>query len=389
MRGQPLASALCLSRGMLAAVMMAALGVPSVAEAQSGNAGQKANSGKQAGASELRRSAAKSKAIALAKKSRVTPEAAPLKTEDLPKRSLAELDELIAQQRKLVAANPKDETVRRNLGWISVEVANRVLEAESLGRAEEVTGYTTLIRTRLADTLWRVTQIARQGTIRARAALGLYHSEGILVPEDHVRGCDHFSQAAAAGHVAAAYRASLCLASAEPERARQWLGQSASGGHAGAQEAMGRACIENTSMDATCAKRWLEPAATQGRVSAMSLLAWLHAREGTEPALLQATKLYRTAAEAGDLAAQNNLGEFYETGRGVPRQPVQALDWYRRSAEKGFAPAQFNLARLLAYGVGTERDPASARGWATKAQEQGIGQAAELLKLLTEAEKPR
>jgi hypothetical protein len=374
--------------------MMAGPGVPGAAEAQSGNAGQGVGPGKETGAHAQRRSTARSSAvqrkeIARAKQPRAAPEAVPLRTEDLPKRSSVELEELIVQQRKLVAANPKDETVRRNLGWISVEVANRVLEAESLGRIQEVSVYTTLIRTGLADTLWRVTQIAQQGTARARAALGLYHSEGILVPKDYARGCNYFSQAAAAGHVAAAYRASLCLANTDPERARQWLGQSARGGHAGAQEAMGRTCIENTSIDAACAKRWLEPAAGQGRVGAMSLLAWLHAREGTEAALLQAAKLYRTAAEAGDLAAQNNLGEFYETGRGVPRQPVQALDWYRRSAEKGFAPAQFNLARLLAYGVGTERDPASARGWATKAQEQGIGQAAELLKLLAEAEKPR
>ncbi len=360
--------------------MMAASSVAGTAEARSG---------KETGANTQRRSALQSKAGARAKKVPAAPAAVRLNADDLPKHSVAELGERIVQQRKLVAASPKDETLRRNLGWISVEAANRVLEAESLDRTQEVSHYTKLIRTELADTLWRVTQIAHQKQVRAQAALGLYHSESILVPRDAARGCDYFSQAAAAGHVAAAYRASLCLTNAEPERARQMLDQSARGGHAGAQEAMGRACIENTSIDAVCAKRWLEPAAVQGRVGAMSLLAWLHARDGTEAALLQAVKLYRSAAEAGDLAAQNNLGEFYETGRGVPRQPEQALDWYRRSAEKDFAPAQFNLARLLAYGVGTERDPASARGWATKAQEQGIGQAAELLKLLAEAEKPR
>jgi len=374
--------------------MMAGPGVPGAAEAQSGNAGQGVGPGKETGAHAQRRSTARSSAvqrkeIARAKQPRAAPEAVPLRTEDLPKRSSVELEELIVQQRKLVAANPRDETVRRNLGWISVEVANRVLEAESLGRIQEVSVYTTLIRTGLADTLWRVTQIARQGMARARAALGLYHSEGILVPQDYARGCNYFSQAAAAGHVAAAYRAFLCLVKAEPERARQWLEQSARGGHAGAQEAMGRACIEKTSIDAACAKMWLEPAAGQGRVGAMSLLAWLHAREGTEAALVQAAKLYRAAAEAGDLAAQNNLGEFYETGRGVPREPAQALDWYRRSAEHGFAPAQFNLARLLAFGVGIERDVVSARGWATKAQRQGISQAAELLELLAGAEEPR
>jgi hypothetical protein len=246
-----------------------------------------------------------------------------------------------------------------------------------------------LIRSSLADTLWRVTQLAREDPVRAQAALGLYYADGILVPADLARGCDHFAKAAGAGQLAAAYRAAQCFSKAEPERARRWLEQSATGGNPAAQETMGRACIEGASVDADCAKKWLQPAAAQGRVSAMSVLAWLYAREGTPESLSQASKLYRAAAEAGDFAAQNNLGELLETGRGVPREPAQALRWYQKSAGSGFAPAQFNLARLLAFGIGTERDTAAAREWATRAHGQGIAQAGELLKLIAEADKPR
>ena len=102
-----------------------------------------------------------------------------------------------------------------------------------------------------------------------------------------------------------------------------------------------------------------------------------------------ALRLWRPLAEHGLAAAQNNLGELLETGRGVSREPVQALGWYRKSAESGFAPAQFNLARLFAFGIGTERDAAAAREWATRAQGQGIAQAAELLNLIADAEKSR
>lgn len=317
------------------------------------------------------------------------PTAAPLLAGELTKRTPAELEALIAEQRNAIKTAGRDETARRNLGLISVEAANRILQAQSLGRAQQVSTYVTLIRTSLADTLWRVTQLAREEPVRAQAALGLYYADGILVPADLVRGCDHFVKAAGAGQLAAAYRAAQCLAKAEPERAQRWLEQSAVGGNPAAQETMGRACIEGASMDAACAKKWLQPAAAQGRVSAMSVLAWLYAREGTPESLSQASNLYRAAAEAGDFAAQNNLGELFETGRGVSREPAQALGWYRKSAESGFAPAQFNLARMLAFGMGTERDTAAAREWATRAQGQGIAQAAELLKLIAEAEKPR
>jgi len=308
---------------------------------------------------------------------------------DLTRLSSAELEELIAEQRRHVPANPRDETVRRNLGWISMEAANRILQAEALGRMREASTYVAMIRASLVDTLWRVTQLARQEPSRGLAALGVFHAEGILAPKQAARACDEFAKAAALGHAAAAYRASLCVAKTDPKAARRWLEQSAGAGHAGAQEAMGRACLETSSVDLACAGHWLGLAAAQGRISAMSLLAWVYAREGTDAALSRAATLYRVAAETGDLAAQNNLGEFHETGRGVPRDTAIAIQWYRRSAEQGFGPAQFNLARLLAFGMGTERDTVQARDWATKAQAQGIAQADELLRLLSDSEKRR
>jgi len=310
------------------------------------------------------------------------PRIAPLRPGDLAKRSLVELEKLIAAHRKVVKVKQKDETIRQNLGWISIEAANRVLHAQSLGHVRDSAAYLTMIRTTLADTVWRVTRISRTEPERATAALGLYYSDGILVAADSARGCKFFARAADLGHAAAAYRTSVCLSKTDPEKARQWLEKAAAGGDAAAQEAMGRACIEGARVDPACGKKWLEPAAAQGRVGATSVLAWLNVREGTRESLKRAAELYRAAAEAGDFVAQNNLGELLETGRGVSLEPRQALQWYRKSAESGFAAAQFNLARMLAYGIGTDRDPAAARVWAAKAQEQGIAQASELLKTM-------
>lgn len=339
-------------------------------------------------AGRLKASQAKPKPRAPAPVQRVTPAPAvsALSANELAKRSSAEMESLIAAQRRMTGNAATSEMARRNLGLISIAAANRILAAEALGRGGEAATYTAMIKASLADTLWRVTQLVREEPARAQAALGLFHANGILVTADPAKSCDFFAKSATAGQTDAAFRAAQCVEKTQPELAQQWLEQAAIGGNPAAEEKMGRACIEGAKLDAECAKRWLQSAAAQGRVSATSVLAWLYVREGTPESLSLASNLYRTAAEAGDFAAQNNLGEFYETGRGTAKDPVQALGWYRRSAAGGFAPGQFNLARLLAYGLGTERDTAAARDWASKAQAQGITQATELLKLIADAE---
>jgi hypothetical protein len=55
---------------------------------------------------------------------------------------------------------------------------------------------------------------------------------------------------------------------------------------------------------------------------------------------------YRKAAEEGFASAQNNLGNMYRAGEGVPKDLVEAVAWYRKAAEQGFAPAQDSLSQL-------------------------------------------
>ena len=44
---------------------------------------------------------------------------------------------------------------------------------------------------------------------------------------------------------------------------------------------------------------------------------------------------FRRAAEQGDAIAQLNLGELYESGRGVSRDRVEAWRWYSYAARQG------------------------------------------------------
>jgi hypothetical protein len=57
---------------------------------------------------------------------------------------------------------------------------------------------------------------------------------------------------------------------------------------------------------------------------------------------------YRSAAAAGFAGSQNNLGDLYETGKGVKQNDRFAIYWYARAAERGEPTAYLSLSSLLA-----------------------------------------
>ena len=59
----------------------------------------------------------------------------------------------------------------------------------------------------------------------------------------------------------------------------------------------------------------------------------------------EAASWYRKAADRGDAAAQYNLGVAYDTGQGVPRDPIQAYKWYDVAAARFPASAADNRAQ--------------------------------------------
>ena len=76
-------------------------------------------------------------------------------------------------------------------------------------------------------------------------------------------------------------------------------------------------------------------------------------------------------AEAGDLAAQRNIGFLYESGRGVAADGREAARWYRKAADAGFHRAQANLANLYLKGEGVAQDDREAATWFHRAALQG------------------
>lgn len=110
----------------------------------------------------------------------------------------------------------------------------------------------------------------------------------------------------------------------------------------------------------------LRSAANSGHPFAMHDLA-LHLRHtGDQRSLAEAAHWYRLAAEVGGIGfagSQNNLGDMYENGHGLPKSPGDAIYWYVRSAMQGEPTAYLSLGLCFADGVGVQIDPIEAAFW--------------------------
>ena len=85
----------------------------------------------------------------------------------------------------------------------------------------------------------------------------------------------------------------------------------------------------------------------------------------------EAARLWCRAAEAGEAAAQNNLGFLYRKGFGVGQDEREAARWYRRAAGQGLVDAMANLGMLLDEGFGVERDYVESYKWFLLAERGG------------------
>jgi cell division septation protein DedD len=116
---------------------------------------------------------------------------------------------------------------------------------------------------------------------------------------------------------------------------------------------------------------WL-PLAEAGDVAAQSnlgVMVWKG--QGIEADPVEAARWFRLAAERGNSAAQDNLGLMYYLGEGVPKDHDAAARWIKAAAYQGDPSAQLRLGVLYAEGTGVERDPERAMLWWGKSAAQG------------------
>lgn len=85
---------------------------------------------------------------------------------------------------------------------------------------------------------------------------------------------------------------------------------------------------------------------------------------------VQACAWYWKAAKQGYGNAENNVGNCYENGIGVARDPAQAVWWYSQAAQQGNSAAESNLGAAYTDGNGVERNYPAAAAWLQKAANQ-------------------
>lgn len=82
--------------------------------------------------------------------------------------------------------------------------------------------------------------------------------------------------------------------------------------------------------------RWHQLAAEQGDVGGMFYMGvYAYYDEN----YMEALHWYRLAAEQGDEFSQNNIGNMYRLGKGVPVDYSEAMRYFRMAAEKNYALA--------------------------------------------------
>jgi TPR repeat protein len=290
--------------------------------------------------------------------------------------------EAIALNRAL-AANPDDTEVKQKLALLALRAARAAERALSRGDDDLFTAFRAQFRKHFSTTRPGLETMAGRGIGAAEFALGVFDLHGMLGERDVERACAHFAASLDKSFSGAKFRHAQCIEEKEPERALALMREAADSGHVGAIEQLGRRCLAATPPDAACAHARLERAAREGRLSATTLLGWMHAQGiGGKADPARAALYYREAAEKGDATARNNLGELYERGRGVEQDPVKAFDLYLLAALAGFPPAQFNLGRLFATGQGTTKNLDEARRWLGEAAKAGVPPAQKILDYL-------
>ncbi len=97
--------------------------------------------------------------------------------------------------------------------------------------------------------------------------------------------------------------------------------------------------------------------------------------EGVPQNYSKAVKWFRMAAEQGDSNAQYSLGLKYSVGHGVPQNYPEAAKWHRKSAEQGCSAAQLSLARMYDRGNGVRQNELLAYMWSNLAANRGLEKA--------------
>jgi TPR repeat protein len=85
--------------------------------------------------------------------------------------------------------------------------------------------------------------------------------------------------------------------------------------------------------------------------------------DGIRRDYFEAASWFRKAAEQGNEAAQDSLGQTYRDGKGVTQDYAEALKWFNKSVHNGMGSAEYNLGTLYENGWGVPKNYVTAQMW--------------------------
>jgi uncharacterized protein len=116
----------------------------------------------------------------------------------------------------------------------------------------------------------------------------------------------------------------------------------------------------------------LRPAQPYGAAAAHAAEALARGQEAYRKGdVAEAIAAWRKAAEAGNAAAEKELGLAFKNGRGVAPDYGAALRFLRQAADQGYAPAMIELGEMYERGEGAPRDYATAARWYLEGWQRG------------------
>ena len=134
------------------------------------------------------------------------------------------------------------------------------------------------------------------------------------------------------------------------------------------------------------ALRLMQKAADSGALPAAQLRLGMILVEREKRVTTEAQRYFASAREQlerfsqmGSARARTMLGEMYERGIGVEKNPSKAVDLYRAAASHGNSNGMTRLGIAYLNGVGTEKNPAEGKMWLERAAMTGSDSAAKKL----------
>jgi uncharacterized protein len=216
---------------------------------------------------------------------------------------------------------------------------------------------------------------AEKGDPVAQYNLSFLYDEGQGIEKDAVKGAEWLTKAAEQGYVNAQfnlgnnYNNGVSGVALNVDRAIHWLTKAAEQGDPKGQFNLGLIYENNEGYrDYAKAALWYGKAAAQDHIGALANLAVLYFNgQGVTQNYALSYELEVKADKLGSPVAARNLGNAFETGRGVARNNAEAMTFYRRAASLGDYRAKMILAFRYRDGEIVERDVVMAHVYASLA----------------------